>query len=165
MTQPVTSWLDLFIASRYGLEHSLNKYEGTLFSSKWQNGSRNLMGPFLCPGDQILGCPVRWTVPWTDIFPLNHSRWGSLPHSPTVGSQSWFQEGQNGMAELPVDRRAEGNLAASQPISTSPEKSSSDQCCYSCSQGGMPLPLTWPAMEGGSQRSSPAALESSVPQS
>lgn len=85
---------------RHGLEHSLNKYEGTLFSSKWQNGSRNLMGPFLCPGDQILGCPMRWTVPFADILPLTHSSWG-----PPIGNQSWFQEGPNSMAELPVVRR------------------------------------------------------------
>lgn len=58
------------------------------------------MGPFLCPGDQILGCPMRWTIPFTDILPLNLSGW-----RPPIGNLSWFQEAQNGMAELPVVRR------------------------------------------------------------
>lgn len=46
------------------------------------------------------GCPMRWTVPSADILPSNYSGWG-FP----IGNQSWFQEGQNGMAELPAVRR------------------------------------------------------------
>lgn len=65
--------------------------------TKWLKKSD---GPFLCLGDQILGCPMRQTVPFTDTLPLNHTGRGS----PT-GNGPWVQEGGNGVAELPVVRR------------------------------------------------------------
>lgn len=95
------------IAIRYGPKHSLNKYEGILLSSKWQNGSKDLMELFLVLVGRF------WVVPFTDSLPLNDSGWG-FPK----GNQAWILEGQNhGIAEMPAVRRWEGEPPTWQHVS------------------------------------------------
>lgn len=81
-----------------------------------------------------LGCPVRWTIPFTDI--CHWTTLGELLPCPPVGNQFWFQEGQNGTAKLPVVRRwGPCCLSAYQHIS---RKSPCDKCHWSCSQEACP---------------------------
>lgn len=67
--------------------------------TKWLKNSDGAV-PVSC--DQIL------VVPWGELsYFLTSSHWATLAEAiprPT-GNQSWFQEGQNGTAELPVVRR------------------------------------------------------------
>lgn len=54
------------------------------------------MGSFLCPGDHILDCPMRWAVPFPDTLPLNPSGGGPHPHRQSVlvsGRSKWHERG------------------------------------------------------------------------
>lgn len=76
----------------YGLEHSLNKYEGTLFSSKWQKWLKKSDGAI----------PMFW---WSDSGFSYEVNCPICRHSPTEPLWWWLPSPIGNQAKIPVRRR------------------------------------------------------------